>query len=66
MSHPPHQHRDAIIAWANGAPIQRRRFGDQKWIDCAQSGLLQPSWSANFEYRPKPDDESPPPEGKAP
>lgn len=46
----PHKHKDAIVAWANGAPIQfKNSFGE--WKDC---GAMQ-HWHLTTEYRVKPE-----------
>lgn len=45
----PHKHRDAIIAWANGADIQF--FDVDEWIDCHEDG---PRWHEEKRYRIKP------------
>ena len=44
---PPHKHKDVIIAWANGADIERYLGG--RW-----NGDYDPSWSDRSEYRTKP------------
>lgn len=45
----PHKHRDVIIAWANGAEIQRRSEGESDWVDS-----VNPVFSVRSEYRIKP------------
>ena len=40
-----HKHRDAIIAWADGAIIQYQRCGTE-W-----KSIPNPSWDKNVEYR---------------
>jgi len=45
----PHKHRDAIIAWANGFPIEMRKPGKNLWVDCA----VPPLWIEEWEYRIK-------------
>lgn len=51
----PHKHKDLIIAWANGATIERTHFSEG-WIVSEP-----PSWDLFQEYRikpePKPDTE---------
>lgn len=44
----PHKHRDAIIAWANGAQIQFKDDGGI-WRDSTW-----PLWDNDYEYRVKP------------
>lgn len=46
----PHLHREAIIAWADGARIQYR-YKDGPWIDC----IHIPEWKFDHEYRAKPE-----------
>lgn len=50
----PHIHKDLIIAWANGAVIQRKDDIDGAWKDCAV-----PVWNPDNEYRIKPEPEYP-------
>lgn len=50
----PHLHREAIIAWADGARIQSR-YKDGPWIDCNHI----PEWQFDHEYRAKPKPEYP-------
>lgn len=45
----PHIHRDVIIAWANGAQIQRKRYNTTTWED-----VTYPSW-LDQQYRIKPE-----------
>lgn len=45
-----HKHRDAIIAWANGEPIQYRSENGN-WVDESDGS---PEWYDDFEYRIKP------------
>jgi len=47
----PHPHKDLIIAWANGAKIQRKNVLTEEWTDAANS----PLWSPDTEYRIKPE-----------
>lgn len=44
-------HRDAIMAWADGAIIQNRPRGAMDWTDCVHV----PEWHITHEYRAKPD-----------
>ena len=48
------QHREMIIAWANGAKIQHRCPGNMKdyWED-----VERPDWFPTWEYRVKPEAE---------
>lgn len=50
----PHVHKDAIIAWANGASIQYR-YGDNAWRD----NIVEPTWDYLAQYRAKPEREWP-------
>jgi hypothetical protein len=47
MKRNPKIHKDLIIAWANGAQIQKMGVMNQ-WIDC------DPEWYAQSQYRIKP------------
>ncbi len=47
MKRDPKIHKDLIIAWANGAPIQKLGVMNE-WIDC------DPEWYAQSKYRIKP------------
>lgn len=44
-----HKHYDVIIAWANGAEVQRRSWCDEGWEDSKN-----PMFSVHSEYRIKP------------
>ncbi len=50
----PHKHAELIKAWADGAAIEYRWTGTEKWEDC-----VYPQWHEEAEYRikhqPKPD-----------
>jgi hypothetical protein len=48
-----HKHYDAIVAWAEGKPIQHRESGTYKWRDC--EGMLAPIFTDSYEYRVKPE-----------
>ena len=50
----PHQHADAIKAWADGAKIQLKTKSGE-WVDVAANW---PCWSVNYEYRVKPEEPS--------
>ena len=45
----PHKHADLIHAWAEGAEIEYRWTGTEKWEDC-----VYPQWHEQAEYRIKP------------
>jgi len=47
----PHPHKDLIIAWANGAQIQRKYALTGEWADVSGS----PLWSPDTEHRIKPE-----------
>jgi len=47
----PHPHKDLIIAWANGAQIQRKYALTEEWTNASNS----PLWSPDTEYRIKPE-----------
>ena len=54
---PPNKHKEFIIAWANGADIEYRSFGDTgSW-----SYTPHPWWSSSLEYRIKPQQKKEPP-----
>lgn len=44
----PHKHAELIKAWADGAKIQKKWYGDY-WDDCDR-----PDWDENDEYQLKP------------
>jgi hypothetical protein len=46
----PHKHAELIKAWADGAEIEYRMIGTEKWVQ-----LDIPSWFADEEYRIKPE-----------
>ena len=46
----PHNHKDMIIAWANGAQIQYKTSSMIYWED-----IWEPSWVEDVQYRVKPD-----------
>jgi len=46
----PHPHKELIIAWANGAEIERWVNQDVQW----KSDSLYPTWDENAIYRVKP------------
>ena len=53
----PHIHHDAIVAFAQGYKIQRRKPSHpspmfHEWKDC---GDCPPKWNTEWEYRKKPD-----------
>ena len=45
-----HQHYDAIVAWAEGKPIQYRSKPSDPW-----KPVFNPGWFASYEYRVKPE-----------
>ena len=45
-----HKHADFIIAWANGATIQRQIAYENTWCDD-----IYPTWSTQCDYRIKPE-----------
>ncbi len=47
-----HKHADLIHAWADGAEIQFKRYGE--WLDD-----LSPDWYDSYEYRIKPEEKKP-------
>ena len=56
-----HKHRDLIIAWANGAKIERKVYRTGENINeplISESWLPEnmPMWSIHEEYRIKPDE----------
>ena len=46
-----HRHAEAIIAWAEGNPIQYKHYLSEGWRDCSGD----PMWDAETEYRIKPE-----------
>jgi hypothetical protein len=46
-----HRHAEAIIAWAEGNPIQYKHYLSEGWRDCSGD----PIWDAKSEYRIKPE-----------
>jgi hypothetical protein len=46
----PHKHAELIKAWADGAEIQFRRYGETDWQDAGHN----PQWLQTFDYRIKP------------
>jgi len=53
VKHTPHVHQEAIIAWANGFPIQYLSKKRNYWV-CTTS----PSWRLDTCYRVKPPETS--------
>lgn len=54
----PHKHHDAIVAFAQGYQIQKRKPGHpfesaKNWHDVPAD--VQPGWRLDWEYRKKPD-----------
>jgi len=47
----PHMHKDVIIAWAQGKPIEQRNHHKEPW----QKAPATPSWSCQKYYRIKPE-----------
>ncbi len=47
----PHMHKDVIIAWAQGKPIEQRNHHKEPW----QKAPATPSWSCQKYYRVKPE-----------
>lgn len=45
----PHKHAEIIKAWADGAKIEQKFYGDY-WDYCDN-----PTWSSSIEYRIKPE-----------
>ena len=45
----PHIHRDVIIAWANGYPIEMKKPGKELWVSCTDHPMFLEEW----EYRVK-------------
>jgi hypothetical protein len=46
-----HRHAEAIIAWAEGNPIQYKHNLSEVWRDCCGD----PIWDADTQYRIKPE-----------
>lgn len=46
----PHKHAEIIKAWADGAEVQFRRYGEIVWKGIGE----QPCWFDDIEYRIKP------------
>lgn len=46
----PHVHAELIKAWADGAEIQVKFYGDEAWVD-----TLYPFWCVDHKYRVKPE-----------
>lgn len=44
-----HKHKSLILAWADGAEIQRYQPVDDRWVSCEN-----PTWRPDFVYRLKP------------
>lgn len=50
----PHQHRDLIIAWANGEKVQVKVYDIDQHVENWQDEPF-PEWYSEFEYRIKPE-----------
>ena len=50
----PHQHRDLIIAWANGEKVQIKVYDIDQSVENWQDEPF-PEWDSEFEYRIKPE-----------
>lgn len=43
---PPHPHREVIIAWANGAEVETRSRGSERW-----QKVTAPTFLMDYDYR---------------
>jgi hypothetical protein len=50
---PKHKWANEIKAWADGAEIERRRYGDKDWENCENPNWLNP-YSHEFRIKPQP------------
>lgn len=50
-----HKWHKEIKAWADGAEIERRRYGDKEWENCENPNWLNP-YSHEFRIKPQPKD----------
>ena len=48
-----HKWHKEIKAWADGAEIERRRYGDKEWENCENPNWLNP-YSHEFRIKPQP------------
>ena len=48
-----HKWHKEIKAWADGAEIERRRYGDKDWENCENPNWLNP-YSHEFRIKPQP------------